>query len=77
MPDRKLDATSTDSHVPDADSGAGNEWTTQGKIIEAEPGRAFAFECSMYGVHYSTSAYRIEPIRGGCRVTEWTEDLKA
>jgi hypothetical protein len=23
------------------------EWTTQGKVIEADPGRAFAFECSM------------------------------
>jgi uncharacterized protein YndB with AHSA1/START domain len=51
-------------------------WTTQGKVIEAEPGRAFAFECSMYGVHYSTWGYRIEPIKGGCRVTEWNDDLR-
>ena len=28
-----------------------HEWTTQGKIIAADPGRAFAFECSMFGVH--------------------------
>jgi uncharacterized protein YndB with AHSA1/START domain len=53
-----------------------HEWTTQGKVIEAEPGRAFAFECSMYGVHYSTWGYRIEPITGGCRVTEWSDDLR-
>jgi uncharacterized protein YndB with AHSA1/START domain len=53
-----------------------HEWTTQGKVIEAEPGRVFAFECSMYGVHYSTWGYRIEPIRGGCRVTEWNDDLR-
>ncbi|HEY9483471.1 MAG TPA: SRPBCC family protein [Micromonosporaceae bacterium] len=51
-------------------------WTTQGRVIEAEPGRAFAFECSMYGVHYSTWGYRIEPIVGGCRVTEWSDDLR-
>lgn len=53
-----------------------NEWTTQGKVIEAEPGRAFAFECSMMDFHYSTWGYRIEPTETGCRVTEWNEDLR-
>lgn len=53
-----------------------HEWTTQGKVIEAEPGSAFAFECSMYGVHYSTWGYLIEPVDGGCRVTEWNDDLR-
>ena len=53
-----------------------HEWTTQGKIIEADPGRAFAFECSMYQFHYSTWGYQIEPTESGCRVTEWSEDLR-
>jgi uncharacterized protein YndB with AHSA1/START domain len=53
-----------------------HEWTTQGKVIEAEPGRAFAFECSMMDFHYSTWGYRIEPTEAGCRVTEWNEDLR-
>jgi uncharacterized protein YndB with AHSA1/START domain len=53
-----------------------NEWTSQGKVIEAEPGRAFAFECSMMDFHYSTWGYRIEPTAAGCRVTEWNEDLR-
>lgn len=52
-----------------------HEWTTQGKVIEAEPGRAFAFECSMMDFHYSTWGYRIEPTEAGCRVTEWSENL--
>jgi uncharacterized protein YndB with AHSA1/START domain len=52
------------------------QWTTQGKVIEAHPGRAFAFECSMMDFHYSTWGYRIEPIESGCRVTEWSEDLR-
>jgi uncharacterized protein YndB with AHSA1/START domain len=52
------------------------EWTTQGKVIEAEPGRAFAFECSMMDFHFSTWGYRIEEIDSGCRVTEWSEDLR-
>src|SRR5580658_7536502 len=49
------------------------EWTRQGKVIEAEPGRAFAFECSMMDFHYSTWGYRIEPADSGCTVTEWSE----
>jgi uncharacterized protein YndB with AHSA1/START domain len=53
-----------------------HEWTTQGRIIEAEPGRAFAFECSMFDFHFSTWGYRIEPTDDGCRVTEWSEDLR-
>lgn len=53
-----------------------HEWTTQGKVIEADPGRAFAFECSMMDFHYSTWGYRIEPTETGCRVTEWSQDLR-
>ena len=53
-----------------------HEWTTQGKVIEAHAGRAFAFECSMMDFHYSTWGYRIEPTDTGCRVTEWNEDLR-
>ena len=51
-------------------------WTTQGKVIEADPGRAFAFECSMMEFHYSTWGYRFEPTESGCRVTEWSDDLR-
>lgn len=51
-------------------------WTSQGKVIEAEPGRAFTFECSMMDFHYATWGYRIEPTDTGCRVTEWSDDLR-
>jgi hypothetical protein len=53
-----------------------HEWTTQCTIVEAEPGRAFAFECSMFDFHYANWGYRIEPTESGCRVTEWTEDFR-
>jgi uncharacterized protein YndB with AHSA1/START domain len=53
-----------------------HEWTSRCKVIEAEPGRAFAFECSMFGYHYSTWGYRIEPCEDGSRVTEWSLDLR-
>lgn len=51
------------------------EWVSQGRIIEAEPGRSFAYECSMMDFHFSTWGYAIEPTERGCVVTEWTEDL--
>lgn len=54
---------------------AEHQWTTQGKVIEADPGRAFAFECSMNDFHFSTWGYRLEPTEKGCRVTEWSENL--
>ncbi len=53
-----------------------HEWTSQGTVIEAEPGRSFAFECSMFDFHFSTWGYRIEPTDTGCQVTEWSEDLR-
>jgi uncharacterized protein YndB with AHSA1/START domain len=53
-----------------------HEWTTQGVVIEADSGRAFAFECSMMEFHFSTWGYRIEPIESGSRVTEWNDDLR-
>ena len=53
-----------------------HEWTTQARVIAADPGRAFAFECSMMEFHYSTWGYRIDPTESGSRVTEWSEDLR-
>ena len=53
-----------------------HEWTTQGKVIEADPGSAFVFECSMFDFHFSTWGYRIDSTATGCRVTEWSEDLR-
>jgi uncharacterized protein YndB with AHSA1/START domain len=53
-----------------------HEWTTQAKVVEADPGRAFVFECSMMDFHYATWGYRIEQTKSGSRVTEWSEDLR-
>jgi uncharacterized protein YndB with AHSA1/START domain len=52
------------------------EWTTMATIVEADRGRSFVFHCSMYDFHYATWGYRIEPTDAGCRVTEWSEDLR-
>ncbi|MDA8266926.1 MAG: SRPBCC family protein [Actinomycetota bacterium] len=70
--DRPVVGAAFDGHNRHGD----HEWTTQGTVIEADPGRAFVFECSMRDFHYSTWGYRIEPTETGCRVTEWSEDLR-
>jgi uncharacterized protein YndB with AHSA1/START domain len=51
-------------------------WTTHCRVIAADPGRTFAFECSMMDYNYATWGYRIEPTSTGCTVTEWTEDRR-
>lgn len=53
-----------------------HEWTSQGKVTEAVPGRAFTFEVSMMDFHYATWGYRIEPTDTGSLVTEWCDDLR-
>lgn len=70
--DRPVVGALFDGHNVNGD----HSWTTQGPVIEAEPGRAFTFECSMMDFHFSTWGYRIEPTATGCRVTEWSEDLR-
>ncbi len=70
--DRPVVGATFDGHNRHGD----HEWTTQGTVIEADSGRAFVFECSMFDFHYSTWGYRIEPTETGCRVTEWSEDLR-
>jgi uncharacterized protein YndB with AHSA1/START domain len=70
--DRAVVGATFDGHNRHGD----HEWTSQGKVTEADPGRSFAFECSMFDFPYSTWGYRIEPTPSGCRVTEWTEDRR-
>ena len=53
-----------------------HEWTSQGKVVEADPARSFVFECSMFDFHFSTWGYRVEPSGTGSRITEWSEDLR-
>lgn len=49
-------------------------WSTTGRVVRAEPGRAFAFDTSMGPVPMARWAYLIEPEGSGCIVTEeWTD----
>lgn len=51
-------------------------WSTRSTVVEAEPGRAFAFEVRSVGLPVARWSYRIEPTDDGCRVTEAWEDRR-
>ncbi len=49
-------------------------WSTTGEVVEAEPGRSFAFEIHAGPLTVARWGYRFEPTETGCRVTETWED---
>jgi uncharacterized protein YndB with AHSA1/START domain len=50
------------------------KWSTTAKVVEAEPGRAFAFEVSAGPFKVARWSYRFEAAANGCRVVEtWTD----
>ena len=49
-------------------------WFTQGRVVEAEPGRRFAFWIHFGPVPISLWAYEFAATADGCEVTEsWTD----
>lgn len=49
-------------------------WSTRATVVEAVPGRSFAFEVSSVGLPVARWSYALEPAGAGCRVTEtWTD----
>jgi hypothetical protein len=51
-------------------------WSTKAEVVEAEPGRAFAFDISAGPLVVARWSYRFEPTDSGCRVTESWEDKR-
>lgn len=51
-------------------------WSTQVRVSRCEPGRAFAFEVSSFGLPVARWSYDVEPSPGGCRLTETWEDRR-
>ena len=56
-------------------SNAGNEWSTEAVIVELVENERFFFDCRVGDFVFSTWGYVIEPTEGGCRVTEYSENL--
>jgi hypothetical protein len=51
-------------------------WTTTCTVTDANPGRAFGFDVSYFGVPIAHWRYDIAALDGGCRVTEGTWDRR-
>lgn len=51
-------------------------WSTTCTVVDADPGKAFAFDVSYFGIPISRWRYDIADQRGGCRVTERTWDRR-
>ena len=59
-------------------SAGRKEWSTTGRIVEAEPGRVLSFRVTAVGAKVALWTYRFEPTDEGCRVTEsWDEERNA
>ncbi len=63
-----------DGHNRSADGT--KEWTTQARITTFDRPTAYVFDCLSRDFHFATWGYEIEPTEEGCRVTEFTEDLR-
>ena len=57
-------------------ANGGKSWTTTCTVTDAEPGKVFAFDVKSFVVPVSHWRYDIEPVDGGCRVTEQTWDRR-
>lgn len=52
------------------------EWFTTAEVVELEPNERFVFDCVTRGHVFATWGYTIEPVDGGCIVTEHAHDLR-
>ena len=53
----------------------GNEWTTEAKIVELVENERLFFDCLVGDFVFAKWGYTIEPTDGGCRVTEYSQNL--
>jgi uncharacterized protein YndB with AHSA1/START domain len=53
-----------------------HRWSSRGEVVEAEPGRSFAFEITSGGMAVARWSYTFEPAPGGCRVEESWQDRR-
>ncbi|NJQ06781.1 SRPBCC family protein [Streptomyces lonarensis] len=52
-------------------------WPTLCRVVEADPGRAFAFHVSFLGIPVAGWAYRFRPLPEGCEVREEWHDRRS
>ena len=52
------------------------EWSIDAEVVELVADERFFFDCNSRGFVFSKWGYVIEPTDSGCRVTEYSEDLR-
>jgi hypothetical protein len=74
---RKGDSAQPGATFKGRNANGGKSWTTSCTVTDAEPGRVFAFDVkTAVIVPVAHWRYDIEPVEGGCRVTEQTWDRR-
>ncbi|MDW3179638.1 MAG: SRPBCC family protein [Acidimicrobiia bacterium] len=51
-------------------------WSIDAEIVDFVPGERFFFDCTSRGYVFSKWGYTVETTDGGCRVTEYSQDLR-
>jgi uncharacterized protein YndB with AHSA1/START domain len=59
-----------------ANRAGSKSWKTVAKVVDAEPGRRFAFCVTFGGLKVAVWSYDLEPTANGCLVTEAWTDLR-
>lgn len=72
----KGDAARPGAKFKGRNSNDGKSWTTTCTVTVADPGTAFEFEVTSLMIPIARWRYDIEPVDGGCRVTESTWDRR-
>lgn len=52
------------------------EWSIEAKIVELVENKRFFFDCMVRDFVFSKWGYAIEATESGCRVTEYSQDLR-
>jgi hypothetical protein len=73
---RKGDAAAPGAVFKGRNTNGSKSWSTKCTVTHAEPGRVFAFDVKSAIVPVAHWRYDIEPVDGGCRVTEQTWDRR-
>ena len=73
---QKGDSATPGARFKGHNTAGSKSWTTTCTVTDAEPGRVFAFDVKSLAVPVAHWRYDIEPVDGGCEVTEQVWDKR-
>lgn len=72
----KGDTARVGARFKGSNRNGGKTWSTACTVTAAEPGRTFEFTVTSMAIPIARWRYDLEPVDGGCRVTESTWDAR-